>query len=148
MICNGAISKRQAAIGSRSRAGGVGLRRRSGWFLPVALLALALQILAPIAASSVVAAALADPLQDIEICHGAPDQTPSPTDRDTGHHASTDCLACCLLHAGGALDTPQEVLFSVLLRPATPIVWHGDDLGLVRFRTGPHAQARAPPFLP
>jgi hypothetical protein len=123
------------------------MRRRVAWCLPIALLALLLQILAPIGASSVAAAALADPLLGIDICHGAPEQTPASSDRDTGHHTSIDCLSCCLLHAGGALATPQGSVFVALLRPTIRIVWHGDDLGLIRASAGPHAQARAPPFL-
>ena len=136
-----------AAIGSRPRMRGVGVRQRIAWFLPAVLVALVLQILAPIAASSVVAAALADPLQGIEICHGAPESESRSSDRDSGHHASIDCLSCCLLHAGGALDTPAAAFAIVPPRLIMEVVWRGAPLDLACARICASARARAPPPL-
>jgi hypothetical protein len=147
MICHDAIATRDAAIGSRPRMRGVRLRRHIGWFLPVALFALMLQILAPIGASSIAVAALADPLQGTEICHGAAQSESGSSDRDTGHHAAIDCLSCCLLHAGGALDTPASPFARVPPRLITQFVWRGSPLNLLHVRTSASARARAPPTL-
>jgi len=142
-----AISVRNAAIGGRFRMGAIAARRRrlQSW-LPIALLALLVQIAAPIGASWLAAAALADPLRGSEICHS--DIAPAPADQSGDRHAcGLDCLVCCVLHAGGALDAPQTPAL-VLPRLATSrIIWLGAALILARPQAGSNAQARAPPSL-
>jgi hypothetical protein len=144
-----AISVRKAALSGRSRMGVVAaLRWRLEWLLPIALFALLLQIAAPIGASWLAAAALADPLPLAEICHSTVDAAPAPADQSDDHHAcGFDCLICCALHAGGALDAPRMPALVAPPRQTTPVLWHGVPLDLIRTRAGSNAQARAPPIL-
>lgn len=153
-------SRRETAQGGRPRAAGgmtgivsgflpgvSAIRRRLHRLLPVALFILLLQVLAPVASSWAVAAALGDPLRASEICHGAAESEPASSDRGTDRHdCALDCVMCCVLHAGTALDAPPPITFAAPLRATTAIVWQGADLALVRVRAGSPTQARAPPL--
>jgi len=143
-----AISVRNAAHGGFSRMSGVAARRRrlQSW-LPIALLALLLQLAAPIGAAWFAAAAFADPLRGSEICHSDPNAAPAPTNQGGDQHAcGIDCLICCVLHAGGAFDAPRAPAL-VLPRPEmSRIAWFGAALILARALAGSNAQARAPPI--
>lgn len=141
-----AIAMSAAALGSRPRMRGAAVRRYIEWFLPVALLALILQILAPVGASMSAAATLADPLAGVEICHADPKSTSAPQGGD--HHAgSFDCMLCCLSHAGGALDTPFPIALAGPARLVIRVVWQGQALDLPHAIARVTAQARAPPRL-
>jgi Protein of unknown function (DUF2946) len=144
-----AISMRNAAFGGRSRMGAVAARRRrlQSW-LPIALLALLLQLAAPIGAAWFAAAAFADPLRTSEICHSDPDAAPAPTNQGGDQHAcAVDCLICCVLHAGGVLDAPRAPVLVVPRLAMRRIAWSGTALILVHAQAGSNAQARAPPLL-
>ena len=122
------------------------MRRQLQKFLPIVLIALAVQILAPIAASWAAAMASSDPLQGAEICHTVPDGA-GQTDPGTDPHAHDGaCLICCAVHASAALDTPQQVALSIPCRQTTRVVWQGAarDISSARHRSA--AQARAPPL--
>jgi DUF2946 family protein len=142
-----AISMRKTAFGGRPRTGAVAaMRRRLEWLLPIALFALLLQLAAPVGASWFTAAALADPLPLAEICHSGADA--APADQGDDHHAcSLDCVICCVLHAGGALDAPRTPVLLAPERTGSPVVWRGAALDLVHCRAGSNAQARAPPIV-
>jgi len=121
------------------------MRRRLQKFLPVVLIALAIQILAPIVACWAAALAVSDPLGVVEICHSvgsASDQTDQG--RGTDHDGA--CLICCVLQANASLDAPWPVtlarpphrsLVGVLTGQETPLPSAG--------RIGSNSQARAPP---
>jgi hypothetical protein len=115
-------------------------------FLPVVLIALTVQILAPIAASWAAAVASSDPLQAAEICHSVPGSS-GQTDQGTDHHHAHDaaCLICCAVQASAAIDTPPAAFVAVTCRQITRVVWHGSAAAVSRFTTGSGAQARAPP---
>jgi len=121
------------------------MRRRLRKFLPIVLLALTVQILAPIAACWAASIAASDPLQAAVICH---DHTASgQTDQPGQPAAHGDCCSICsLAHAGAPLDTRQASI-------ATPyflserVVWLDRAPDLFGARAGSHAQARAPPQL-
>jgi hypothetical protein len=144
-----ANSMRNAGLSGRSRTGAVAaMRRRLDWLLPVALFALLLQVVAPVGASWFTAAALADPLPLTEICHSSADAAPAPADQgDNQQGCRLDCLICCVLHAGGALDAPRMPALLAPTRQAAQVFWHGVALDLARTRAGSNAQARAPPIL-
>jgi hypothetical protein len=123
------------------------MRTRLQKFLPLVLLALAMQVLAPIAACWSAGLAAADPLQNAVICHstdasgaGADNQTGVP-----GAHAVA-CSICCLAQASATPDSPQAI-FSTPFRPAECVVWHNTTDRVVTSHGGCHAQARAPPHL-
>ena len=114
--------------------------RRYPKSLLLALVALALQILAPIAASWATAIVASDPLQSAEICH-------STSDQNGGQPAHSGiCAICCALHAIPSIDTPPQVALAIPYRQTAPVVW-------IRFAprrspsgVGSNMQARAPPL--
>ncbi|MEZ2142132.1 DUF2946 domain-containing protein [Bradyrhizobium sp. DN5] len=121
------------------------MRARLQKFLPLVLLALAMQVLAPIAACLAAGQAVADPLSAGVICHsggeqgGLNDQTGDPT-----AHAGS-CALCCLGQAGASLDSPPQVALAAPVRFAERVVWCGADASTVSVHRGSSAQARAPP---
>ena len=122
------------------------MRRRLRKFLPIVMLALAVQILAPIAACWAAGIAASDPLGAAAICHdagGAGNQA-DPSDR-TGHRAHDGaCALCCLGHAGASMDTPNTIA-AVPYRHSLRVVWRDVVAELRDARSSGHAQARAPP---
>jgi DUF2946 family protein len=121
------------------------MRRRFKNYLPILLIALTVQIFAPVAACWAAAMAASDPLRITEICHdsgsGAPGQ---PGDRSNEHCGG--CVVCCLVSANASLDTPTPVVLGVPYRITASVVWHEQSADLSAFRVGSNAQARAPPF--
>ncbi|TWA97197.1 DUF2946 domain-containing protein [Bradyrhizobium stylosanthis] len=121
------------------------MRARLQKFLPLVLLALAMQVLAPIAACLAASQAVADPLSAAVICHspseqgGLNDRTGTPT-----AHAGA-CALCCLAQANASLDSPPHVALAIPFRHAERVVWHTADASAVSAHRGSHAQARAPP---
>jgi hypothetical protein len=124
------------------------MRRRLRKFLPIFLLALTVQIFAPIAACWAASIAASDPLHAAVICHADAASTPGETDQ-TGQPRAHDgcCSACSVAFSGAPLDTPQAVVVSTLDRDPEPVVWLDRAPDLFGSRVGSHAQARAPPQL-
>jgi hypothetical protein len=128
------------------------MRRRLRKFLPIVMLALAVQILAPIAACWAAGIATSDPLAALgaaAICHDAAGAAGNQADQpdQTGHHAHDGaCAMCCLAHAGASLDTPN-IIIAVPHRHALRVVWHSVAAELRDSRSSGHAQARGPPRL-
>jgi hypothetical protein len=121
------------------------MRRRLRKFLPIVLLALAVQILAPIAACWAASIAASDPLQTAVICHdhAASDQTDQPGQP----RAQDDCCSICsLAHAGAPLEPPQASAATPYLQ-SERVVWLDRAPDLFGARAGSHAQARAPPTI-
>jgi hypothetical protein len=121
------------------------MRRRLQKFFPVVLIALAMQILAPIAASWVTAFALSDPLGTSEICHagGSPS---GQTDQDQGTDHDSGCAICCVLQATGSLDTPRPVTLARTTYRNVVSVLTGYEAVLPRaVRIGSNSLARGPP---
>jgi hypothetical protein len=126
------------------------MRRRLRNFLPVVLIALAVQILAPIGACWAASIAASDPLQAAAICHdgaATQDQGNNQTDQ-TGQPRAHDgcCSVCSAADAGGLVETPQTAVSVPYLQPER-VLWLDCTPDLFGSRTGSHAQARAPPPL-
>ncbi|WP_128925989.1 DUF2946 family protein [Bradyrhizobium guangxiense] len=121
------------------------MRARLQKFLPLILLALAMQVLAPIAACWATGLAIADPLSAGVICHSASeqggpnDQTGTPT-----AHAGA-CALCCLAQANASLDSPTYAAFAIPVRHGERVLWHPVDAFAIASPEGTIAQARAPP---
>ncbi|QOZ76824.1 DUF2946 domain-containing protein [Bradyrhizobium sp. CCBAU 53351] len=120
------------------------MRARLQKFLPLVLLALAMQVLAPIAACWGTGLAVADPLSAGVICHspsepGGNDQTGVPI-----AHAGA-CAMCCLAQANASLDSPTPAALPSPFRHAERVVWHPADDAAIAVHTGSSARARAPP---
>jgi len=126
------------------------MRRRLEIFIPIVLLAIAVQLIAPIAAFRVVAYAASDPLYMASICTG---MTSSVSDAQTApgqpQHSHGDCCAFCGAgHGGGAftLDPPPPIFVS-LQRHYQLVSWLEAADPMPTLRVGSNAQARAPPAL-
>jgi len=125
---------------------GFAIRRQLQKFLPIVLIALAVQILAPIAASWAAAVASSDPLQAAEICHSLPNGS-GQGDQGTGQHAHDGvCLICCAVHASAALDTPRQLALPVPYRQMTRVIWQSAAREVPQARSRSIPQARAPPL--
>jgi hypothetical protein len=123
------------------------MRRRLAKLLPVVLIALAVQVLAPIGACWAAAVAVSDPLLAGEICHSDPASASGQTDQGGEHHGHDGaCSICCAAQAGASVDTPQAVTVAVPYRDVARVVWRDHSLALSKFRSGSNAQARAPPL--
>ena len=126
------------------------MRRRLRNFLPVVLMALAVQILAPIGACWAASVAASDPLHAAAICHDAAatqDQTNNQTDQ-TGQPRAHDgcCSVCSVADVGAPVETPQTAVSAPYLQPER-VLWLDRTPDLFGSRAGSHAQARAPPFI-
>jgi hypothetical protein len=123
------------------------MRRRLRKFFPIVLIALMVQILAPIGACWAASIAAADPLQAAFICHNDAASTPNQTDQTGGHRAHDgSCSLCCAVHAGAPVDVPQTTVATPYRRPLR-VVWRDRAPELLGSRAGSHAQARAPPSI-
>ena len=116
-------------------------------FLPIVLIALAVQILAPIAACWAAGIAASDPLQAAAICHDSGVSNSGQTEQ-TGQPRAHDgcCSVCSVAHAGALVETPQTAVSVPYLQPER-VLWRDRTPDLFGSRAGSHAQARAPPFI-
>jgi Protein of unknown function (DUF2946) len=123
------------------------MRRRLQKYLPIVLIALTVQILAPIAASWAAAMAVADPLAAIEICHSLPASDSAQGDQGADPRAHDGaCPICCVAQASASLDTTQAVVVAMPYRAVARVEWHEQVSGPARPPIGSNAQARAPPL--
>ena len=123
------------------------MRKRLKNFLPIVLIALVVQIFAPIGACWAASIAASDPLAAAVICHGNSSATPAQSDQ-AGHRAHDGCCSVCsVLQTGAPVDVPQTAEIVAFERQQSSVVWV--ELTPDRFgsRAGSHAQARAPPVL-
>ena len=120
--------------------------RRLKNFLPIVLIALAVQIFAPIGACWAASIAASDPLAGAVICHGNAAPGVGQTDQ-TGHRAHVGCCSVCsVLQTGAPVDVPQIAAIAVE-RVAEQVAWFDFAFRLSNARAGWHAQARAPPAI-
>jgi Protein of unknown function (DUF2946) len=121
------------------------MRRRLGKFLPIVLIAVLVQIFAPIASTWAASIAASDPLSAAAICHGNSGATANQTDQSGQHRAHDGCCSVCsVVHTGAPIDTPQAAV-TTPHRHAARVVWLDAAPDLFHSRAGSHAQARAPP---
>jgi Protein of unknown function (DUF2946) len=122
------------------------MRRRLGKYLPIVLIALMVQIFAPIGATWAVSIAASDPLHSFPICSGGA-STADQSDQSGQHRAHEGCCSVCsVLHTGAPIDAPQAAV-PVPYRQPQRAVWRSAAPDLLGSRTGSHAQARAPPSI-
>ena len=127
------------------------MRRRLRNFLPIVLMALAVQIFAPIGACWAASIAASDPLHAAAICHDDGPSTSGQTNNhtnQTGQPGAHDgcCSVCSIAHAGAPVATPQAAVAAPYQR-SDRVVWFDRIPDLFGSRSGSHAQARAPPPL-
>src|SRR6201995_3962437 len=100
------------------------MRRRFQKFLPIILIALVVQILAPIGATFAAAIAASDPLSAAPICHGGEGGLPVHGDQNGRAHDGV-CSVCCAVQAGSP-DTPEVGTIAVPYRAAARVIWRED----------------------
>ena len=121
------------------------MRRRLQKFLPVVLIALVVQILAPIGACWAAALALSDPLGAADICHSGGSAS-GETDQGQGTDHDGGCPICCVLQASVSLDTPRPVtLAKPSLRSLVGVLTGYEAPVLSAVRIGSNSLARGPP---
>src|SRR3982074_2032052 len=119
------------------------MRRRLWKYLPIVLMALTVQILAPIAACWAAGIA-ADPLPAAVICHDSA-STPGPTAHQKdqpGQPRAHDgcCSICSVAHTGAPLDSPQTSAVPTPYLQSERVVWLDRAPDPFGSRTGHHAQ--------
>src|ERR1700712_4336754 len=120
------------------------MRRRLGKFVPIVLIAVLVQIFAPIGATWAASIAASDPLHATAICHG--NAASVPDDQSGQPRAHNCCSVCNVVHTGGPVGAPQVTVAS-LWRHAAHVAWLDLTPDLFSSRPGSHAQARAPPSI-
>ena len=123
------------------------MRKRLKNFLPIVLVALVVQIFAPIGACWAASIAASDPLAAAVICHGNADAGTGQSDQ-TGHRAHDGCCSVCsVLHTGAPVDVPQTAAAISFERRQSGVAWVAFTPDRFGSRAGSHAQARAPPSI-
>src|SRR5258708_2610628 len=123
------------------------MRRRGRKLLSIVLIAVMVQILAPVAACWAASIAASDPLHAAAICHDDGASSSGQTDQ-TGQPRAHDgcCSACSVASTGVPVDAPQTAVATPYRDPAR-VIWIDRAPDLFGSRAGSHAQARAPPQL-
>jgi Protein of unknown function (DUF2946) len=139
-------------IGWQRQRGVVLMRRLLRKYYPIVLMALTVQILAPIATFWAAAIAVSDPLHAAFSCHdngistqGAADNQDDQTGQPRAHHGC--CSICSVAHAGAPIDSPQAAVVTTPYLQSKRVVWLDRAPDPFGSRTGSHAQARAPPSI-
>jgi hypothetical protein len=123
------------------------MRRRLELFIPIVLLAVLVQMLAPIAAFRVVAYASSDPLYVASICEGMTSASDQQAPSNTPHSHADCCAFCAVSHGGGIAVEPPSPVFLTLQLQFQRIAWLEASDPAPTVRVGSNAQARAPPSL-
>lgn len=124
--------------------------RRLEAYIPIVLLAVMVQLMAPIAAFRVVAYATTDPLYMSAICSDSSEAS-SAQDNQTPpvqtKHAHDCCAFCGAGHGGVAAINPPPLIFVSLQREYQRVSWLEAAVPMPTIRVGSNAQARAPPTI-
>ena len=126
------------------------MRRRLEVLIPIVLVAILVQIVAPIAAFRAVADATSDPLAMAAICTDMASMASSRDDQKTPAetpHAHQCCAFCGAGHGGAVPVNPPQPVFVTLERQYQRISWLEAADRIPAIRAGSNAQARAPPQL-
>jgi hypothetical protein len=119
--------------------------RRLEVFIPIVLLAVLVQLMAPIAAFRVVAYAVSDPLYLTSMCSEAMSSSDPQTAPAKTHDHGDCCAFCGAGHGGSIAIDPPSPLFVSLQRQYQLISWLEAADPMPAVRVGSNAQARAPP---
>jgi hypothetical protein len=123
------------------------MRRLMGRLFPIVMIAIWVQIFAPIGAYWTMAAAM-DPFGSAPIC--APSLAgksgqPVPAGQPQTH---PDCCSLCVVaHSGAAPLRSPEPVVATIVRSQQRVVWFDQRFDLPSNERGSHAQARAPPSI-
>jgi Protein of unknown function (DUF2946) len=125
------------------------MRRRLEVFIPIVVLAILVQLFAPIAAFRAFADAASDPLYMSSICSematSAEDSQTAPV--GTQHDHGGCCAFCVAGHVGAIALVAPPPIFVNLQRQYQLVSWLKSVEPIPTVRVGSNAQARAPPFI-
>jgi len=124
------------------------MRRRLELLIPIVLLAILVQLFAPIAAFRAFANAASDPFSMASICSGmgaAADEGQTAPAK-TQHHDGDCCAFCSGGHGGATALAPPPPIFVTLQRRYQRLSWLEAAEPMPAARVGSNAQARAPPL--
>lgn len=122
------------------------MRGRIQNYLPIVLIAVLVQIFAPIGACWAAAVAVSDPLGGAAICHDTGATPGRPIDQGGQHNQHPGaCAICCLASTTASFDTPKVEAYAAPYRETARVAWHERTSDLSLSRAGSNAQARAPP---
>jgi hypothetical protein len=122
------------------------MRRRLELYVPIVLLAVLVQLLAPIAAFRVVAYAVSDPLYMASTCAEMASSADAQTAPTKPQHSHADCCAFCGAGHGSAVAVNQPpLIFVTLQRQYQRVSWLEAADPMPTTRVGSNSQARAPP---
>lgn len=124
------------------------MRARLQKYLPIFLIALLVQVLAPIGVSWAAAIAASDPLGTAEICRDGGSVVVGQQDDHSGqqHDHGSACSICCVAGASAFIDMPMSAAFAKPYREPARVVWRSQVRDLSHSRIGSNAQSRGPPF--
>ncbi|MEW6767891.1 MAG: DUF2946 domain-containing protein [Pseudomonadota bacterium] len=119
------------------------MRRLIGKFIPVVMIAIWVQVFAPIGAYFAMASAM-DPFGSPPIC--SPSSQNQPGETTPGQPSHQNCCDLCIVSQSGfaPLSPPAPIAVAVVRSPER-IAWHDTRSDLVADPRGSPAQARAPP---
>jgi hypothetical protein len=122
------------------------MRRRLELFIPIVVLAVLVQLIAPIAAFRVVAYATSDPLYLASICTETASSHASQTaPAETQHDHGECCAFCGAGHGASVVLVSPPLIFVTLQRQYQQISWLEAAEAMPIVRVGSNTQARAPP---
>ncbi|SDS12537.1 DUF2946 family protein [Bradyrhizobium canariense] len=122
------------------------MRRRLEILIPIVLLAVLVQLFAPIAAFRAFAFAANDPLYMSTICSDMSASADTQTAPAKTQHEHGDCCAFCAAGHGGAVAVnPPPLIFVSLQREYQRVSWLEAAERMPTIRVGSNSQARAPP---
>jgi hypothetical protein len=122
------------------------MRRRLGKYLPIVMLAMLVQIFAPVAACLAFSNAAADPLAGA-ICSHATDASASQDGQTDPHQAQASCCALCgAAHSATPTVDPQDSAVAIE-RDVNAVIWRELSFVLPPFAADSNAQARGPPSI-
>src|SRR5882757_4972170 len=114
------------------------MRRRLGKFLPIVLIALLVQIFAPIGATWAASIAASDPLRGAAICHGNAASVPNSSGQSGQPRAHDCCSVCNVVHTGGPVGAPEGAVVTPW-RHAARVTWLDTAPDLLSSRAGTYA---------
>jgi hypothetical protein len=122
------------------------MRQRLELYVPIVLLAVLVQLTAPIAAFRVVAYATSDPLYMVSMCADMASSSDAQTVPIKTQHSHGDCCAFCGAGHGSAVAVNQPpLIFVTLQRQYQRVSWLEAADPMPTTRVGSNSQARAPP---
>ncbi len=121
------------------------MRRRLEYLVPIVLLAVLVQLLAPIAAFRSVALAASDPLYMASLCSEMAASADHGSVPDPAQHSGKCCAFCAGGIGGSNPLQPPSFIFVSLQRQYQLVAWLEAETALPTVRVGSNAQARAPP---